>query len=382
MLRKRGYVACGPIVAALIVILVSNREGSQLDTKGWLPDTGVWFLHQLITSLLPFAPPRSWRTTDAAIWQRYQDAHGTKEAPMVPIDEPNLASLLAGETKLDLSRPAVLRGALNLTHLGWGLDWLAESPRGDMVVDYFSDASIPAKEGGSVPRSRAALRDIVSAFGIENATIFPKVGTEMVFHKYPHLLQDLPLDKYASIFGYRWFDPRYVGTLLTVPVFLSRGTKAFDTASSKGDDDDDDDAEITTTTTTKASSRTDLHCEPITNVCLHLVGRKRWTLVDPADSPGLRPALSPDGRAYVFANLDPDDPAITRVRRYSAMLEAGDILYVPAWWWHRVDYIEDQTALSMSLFHVNFEQMLGNNKLFFALVVPNLVKEVLGWNKQ
>lgn len=312
-------------------------------------------------SVLPIIPVRSWITVESEIWQRYQDAHHTMEIPSIPINEAKLADILTGKTELNISRPLILRGALNLTELGWDLDWLAASPRGDLVVDYFSDASIPATKGGSVPGARASIRDIVSAVRLENRSVYPKVGTEHVFRKFPDLLNALPLNDLRAVFG-GTFDPWYIGSLLTVPVFLSRGVQNSNLGGSK--------------------IRTDLHCEPIQNLCLHLVGKKQWTLVDPADSKGLRPALAPDGRAYVFANLSPDDPAIRHVKRYSAMLEAGDILYVPTWWWHRVDYVEDETALSVSLFHVKFEKMVTNNWLYTMLVIPNMVKEVIGLNKQ
>ena len=40
------------------------------------------------------------------------------------------------------------------------------------------------------------------------------------------------------------------------------------------------------------------------------------------------------------------DPAVSMVNRYSAVTEPGDLLYVPTWWWHRVDYLPDETSLT------------------------------------
>ena len=58
------------------------------------------------------------------------------------------------------------------------------------------------------------------------------------------------------------------------------------------------------------------------------------------DSAALRPAASPDGRAYFYSALGDDD--LERVAtRQRVTTFPGDALWVPPWTWHRVDYGRD-----------------------------------------
>ena len=159
-------------------------------------------------------------------------------------------------------------------------------------------------------------------------------------------------------------------------------------------------------------SRTDLHCEPIGNVAVQLHGTKTWTLISPSHPWSLRPSVSRHGRAFFYSNIDSHDTgAMERVDRYMTATGPGDALWVPPWMWHRVDYIameahqekekveyieEDCTAttggmvavatcrnsygaaLAASLFHFRPVEFAQNNPLFALLVVPNLIKELIG----
>ena len=104
----------------------------------------------------------------------------------------------------------------------------------------------------------------------------------------------------------------------------------------------------------------------------------------PEESRLLRPTLSPDGRAYFQSRLPVEDPAerLAHVRRWTVETRAGDVLWVPTWTWHRVDYTPGVTALSASLFHFRFEQVVRLNALFSALALPNVLKELVGWKTQ
>jgi hypothetical protein len=237
---------------------------------------------------------------------------------------------------------------------------MLEPPLADLKINYFSDAS--AKN--TVPDSFGAVGDVVRDL---NEGQKRKFGTQEIISAFPSILSGM-IDSQRSwmdiVFGPArvsfWRQPSLT---LTVPVFMARGSK------NHGD--------------LAKTSRTDLHAEPITNVVISTEGKKKWTLVHPMYSWWLRPTISPDGRAYFYSMLDPlVRSALDRVPRYEIITERNDILYVPAWFWHRVEYLPDETAVSVSLFEAAPIPMFKNNPLFFVTLVPNLVKEFLRIKKQ
>ena len=130
----------------------------------------------------------------------------------------------------------------------------------------------------------------------------------------------------------------------------------------------------------KETTRTDLHCEPIANLVFQTQGEKVWTLVEPQHSQYLKPTLAPDGRAYFYSSLDPlSSTSLDHVPRYEVKTQAGDIMYVPTWTWHRVEYLPGITAISVSLFEFNTYEFMVNNPLFAVTLFPNIVKELLGF---
>jgi hypothetical protein len=358
------FVLCLPVVQIFYVCMFVDK------------DLGMWGFTQVLDSIIMReTTSQPWSiisSAESSSWSSWNTRH--KEDAFIPamkITELDfrLQSVRKSTIMLDLSVPVLLKGFLNHTsgsdseqsviNPPWDFDWLKRSPQGDIVVDYVNDARVAFVDGGSVPNTKGTIRSVVNRLEAGDPV---KTGTQMIFHTYPDLLYELPLNRLHALFG-PYFFPSRVGKMLTVPTFISKGR-----ASSKDD--------------TKQTTRTDLHCEPIANVALQFSGSKKWTLLSPSQSQGLRPALSPDGRAYVYANLPPDDDHIKKLERYEVLMEAGDLLYVPTWWWHRVDYLPDISSFTTSLFHVRFDQMLKHNPLYAAVVFPNLIKELIGWKTQ
>jgi len=133
-----------------------------------------------------------------------------------------------------------------------------------------------------------------------------KLGTQVIMNSFPQLLSRMiEAQKHwmGPVFGADRTESwrRAPSTLITVPVFLGKGS-----SSTAGNEDQ-----------LKSTSRTDLHCEPITNVVMQTEGSKRWTLVGPEHSKLLKPRVSPEGRAYFYSSLDPlDRRALHHVPRY------------------------------------------------------------------
>uniref|UniRef100_A0A7S1NDK8 JmjC domain-containing protein n=1 Tax=Eutreptiella gymnastica TaxID=73025 RepID=A0A7S1NDK8_9EUGL len=311
----------------------------------------VWSLAQVVSSVWLTSALSMPTTVDVALkgaesfaWSQW--GPGPREA-RAPVEVPEYKE---GYTP-DLSRPFIVRGLLHGDRVldSWTAEFFEQPPVGDLVVDFFSDA----RRFDTVPDARAPLMDI-----IRNITAGgpQKIGTEMVFRRFPELLHNLNTTWLQEVFQYR-FDSSQIGQTLTMPLFYARGLPGLTT-------------------------RTDLHCEPIGNAMLMVSGSKRWLMLPPSQSSWLRPQVAPDGRAYVYATLDPTDPALQALERYEVLVEAGDMLWVPPWTWHRVDYIPAVAALSVSLFHFRALEFLMNNPLFALSLWPNLLKEALGLKMQ
>ena len=128
---------------------------------------------------------------------------------------------------------------------------------------------------------------------------------------------------------------------------------------------------------------TPIHCEPIGNLAVQLSGSKQWTLLPPESSFLLSPALSPDGRAFILAHATPDQ--IERLPSYSIVTNAGDALWIPTWTWHGVEYTvesEEEISMGASLFHFRPWDFVVNNGVFSMVIVPSLIRELIGWNTQ
>mmetsp|Transcript_14515 Transcript_14515/g.17951 ORF Transcript_14515/g.17951 Transcript_14515/m.17951 type:complete len:242 (+) Transcript_14515:40-765(+) len=192
-------------------------------------------------------------------------------------------------TPKDLLRPFVVRSINSSALLNWNLQWLAESPRGDLLIDYFSDARKTPERGGLVPDAKKKLKVIAHELSQKNSTV--KLATEKIIRKFPHLLLDLPLDSIRRALGAAHFQLHKVGYTLTAPIFIGN-----------------------------AGGRTDLHAEPIANLAFQLQGAKRWLLIPPHCLPFHHIMLPVDGRAYLASRLHPDAVVSTLPSTHSLTL--------------------------------------------------------------
>lgn len=85
-----------------------------------------------------------------------------------------------------------------------------------------------------------------------------------------------------------------------------------------------------------------------------VVGRKRVTLFAPADSARVYPdsPFGPRiGATRLPTMLNDADPArfpmLNRATRHEAILGPGDILYIPPFWWHHIESLDDAISLSL-----------------------------------
>jgi hypothetical protein len=254
----------------------------------------------------------------------------------------------------------------------------------ELEIPYFTDAS---QVGALSPDAQAPVHQIIANIS-QGAP--HKIGTQFLVQTYPELIEEVaPVPLLTQLFG-RYFEPQYLfGTgqrmfpgPLTVPVFVANGNSRPNSPQQCIGSDEGDDETCTASTDESSLKRplTGLHCEPIGNVAVQLLGAKQWTLVDPKYSFRLVPSIAPDGRAF-YASWA---PTLDHVPRYSTITHAGDAIWVPTWTWHRVDYIEQSQDISIggSLFHFRPVDFLRRNPLYALLMIPALVKELAGVSTQ
>ncbi len=99
----------------------------------------------------------------------------------------------------------------------------------------------------------------------------------------------------------------------------------------------------------RKNSRTPLHNALGDNMFLNVQGRKEWLFIHPSYLPIFKPMLADYGtytsaglKEDVFTdtdgyeNLVTDHPFLADVPFYTYILEPGDVLYNPSFWWHNV----------------------------------------------
>ena len=104
----------------------------------------------------------------------------------------------------------------------------------------------------------------------------------------------------------------------------------------------------------RRDSGSSLHCASADNMFLNLKGRKEWFFVDPSYTPIMQASMSKHGVFCVsemdenfegdfYAELIKQYPYMCHVPIYKVVLEEGDLLFNPPWWWHRVKNLNDHT---------------------------------------
>jgi len=109
------------------------------------------------------------------------------------------------------------------------------------------------------------------------------------------------------------------------------------------------------------------HCAGGLNLFCMLSGSKKWSFIDPAESPFLLPMTDGIGRSAYFRaghggaselfdeyleimGEDPEahrneayEALFSRATRYEVELEPGDVMFSPPWWWHDVRNTSEDT---------------------------------------
>jgi Cupin-like domain len=102
----------------------------------------------------------------------------------------------------------------------------------------------------------------------------------------------------------------------------------------------------------KSTSATYLHFDEIHNVFVQIRGKKRFLLYPPTNYLSFYPPLEDNRYASTMSKVNPDEanmelfPNFPWQDKMEIILEAGDILYLPPFWWHHVTSVNENISLT------------------------------------
>ena len=135
----------------------------------------------------------------------------------------------------------------------------------------------------------------------------------------------------------------------------------------------------------KSGKGSPFHCAPVWNIFMQFEGRKKWTWVHPENyifmyaNSNTAWSFTPMTSALDFASSRDTRtfPLYKYCPRYEAILEPGDIMLNPPWWWHTITNLDGpSTAVATRWLEQSFlsrAQLFFATKLLFSFNVPALL---------
>ena len=102
-----------------------------------------------------------------------------------------------------------------------------------------------------------------------------------------------------------------------------------------------------------AGTSTQWHCAELQNLFVEVSGKKRWLMAAPSYTPCLDPRILTTSQQYCHSMIDFREPDIElfplyqHLQLWEVILEPGDLLYVPPFWWHCVENLTDTTGVAL-----------------------------------
>ncbi len=242
---------------------------------------------------------------------------------------------LSADTVVRLKRnlvPVVIRAAAVKTH---AYDEWNPSHFGERFGDY---GCVVTDEG---KQRRGTLGEVVEDIETNSVGGLYAGNISNFFNDYPYMLEDLESMALANRLGISSIG-RYVGSDL---FFGGQRTG------------------------------TGWHAANGVNLFINIYGKKRWRFISPAYSMFIGGALSAKGM-FIYSPMDPNQlPAETNslvacVPVYETVLEPGDALINPPWWWHTITNLTSGTIAVANRFHPDFDPDNGGGFSFLQACLP------------
>lgn len=129
----------------------------------------------------------------------------------------------------------------------------------------------------------------------------------------------------------------------------------------------------------KKTDFTNLHNEIEQTINIQIEGKKKWVLIDPKYSDDLMPVKSTNIINYysIYSyNKNMYDKFHKKVSRYEVELQENDCLFIPSWWFHAIDTMEDSLSLSL-----RYLVDTAHNELYFPKNIFNTFIDNLNFNE-
>ena len=120
---------------------------------------------------------------------------------------------------------------------------------------------------------------------------------------------------------------------------------------------------------TQCGHVTGIHNEMISTINLQIEGTKKWTLIDPKFSDYLIPFFPKKNTQYCSMNFGWKKlPSDLKIPHYEVLVEKGDLLFVPSWWWHQPISITDSKHIGLRTVH--------NTTFYSNLFMPKQISKL------
>jgi len=271
----------------------------------------------------------------------------------IPIDELNMENVY--KVSQGFTQPFVVRGLIKDFECvkKWNLNYF-ENEYGDIDMLSFSDNNVSYKQnkGSNLKvcndkNNLCTLKEIIE--GIRNGEPVYVNNISKLFSVSEQAKSELDLDKMGEIMNNKMFkNPRESNSFVS-QLFL--GGK---------------------------NTGTNLHCASNINFFFNIYGKKHWGFIDSKYTDLIRCQTSNQGLFAAseddYFSKDEKNPFL-KIPRYETILEPGDFLFNPAWYWHAVKNKTDYTIAVanryMSTYILSpFEEIpMMNNKFFTFLQI-------------
>jgi ubiquinone/menaquinone biosynthesis C-methylase UbiE len=140
---------------------------------------------------------------------------------------------------------------------------------------------------------------------------------------------------------------------------------------------------------TRKGTVTGIHSELYSTFVLQVDGNKVWKLIDPKYSDQLIPFCTHLTNEFVYLSMNFGGENINgcKLPVYEVILEKGDMLFVPSWWWHQVVTITDSKHIEVRCIHEDTpdHHLLGHEFIHKKLsilqkIIQKPIQKLVGFN--